>query len=187
MRAGTGLPFEGLSARARSRVLLLLAALVLALGGVLAALDARLRTPAAPHGIVSFELAGSRASAARMLDSWGEPGRRSAARILVLDFAFLALYAPGLALLCTAATQRARRTGSRLAAPGAFVAWGQLAAGLLDALENLALLRVLATSAAAPWPALAAACAWPKFALVAAGGALVLWQACTALASRLRR
>jgi hypothetical protein len=170
MRAEIPPPFAGLTSRARRRALLALAALALALVLALSALDARLRTPASPHGIVSFELAGDRAAAARMLEAWGDDGRRAAAHSLRLDFLFLAAYAPGLALLCGAAAERARRRGSRLAAPAALVAWAQLAAGGLDALENLALLRVLGDAAASgAWPALAAACAWPKFALVAAG------------------
>jgi len=157
------------SARARRGGLLALAPLAFAMMFVLSSLDANLRTPASPHGIVSFEFAGDRASADRMLEAWGSQGRRAAARSLRLDFVFLAAYAPGLALLCAAVADRARAVRSGWAAPGALLAWGQLAAGGLDALENLALLRVLGGSSDDAWPALAAACAWPKFALVAAG------------------
>jgi hypothetical protein len=171
-------PFEFLSAPARRRALLALAAVALATLCVLAGFDADLRGAASPAGMVSFEFAGSRARAERILTEWGEPGRRAAASSLRLDFVFLAAYAPGLALLCAAAAARARAAGSRLAAPGAWLAWAALAAGALDALENLALLRVLADSVAAPWPALAAACAGPKFALVAAG---LLYAAATPL------
>ena len=114
-----------------------------------------------------------------MLEAWGSQGRRTADRSLRLDFLFLAAYAPGLALLCAAASDRARAARSRLAPAGAVLAWGQLAAGALDAIENLALLRVLGGSSAGVWPALAAACAWPKFALVAAGiGYLVSYAFC---------
>jgi hypothetical protein len=136
---------------------------------VLFSLDASLRTPLSPHGIVSFELAGEPDTAARMLEAWGTQGRANAALSLRLDFLFLASYAPGLALLCAALSDRARAAGSRLAATGAALAWGQLAAGGFDAIENLALLRVLGSSPPGGWPALAAAFAWPKFALVAAG------------------
>jgi len=162
-------PFVRLPARARRGGLLALAPLAFAMMFVLSSLDAKLRTPASPNGIVSFELAGDRASAGRMLEAWGGQGRRAAARSLRLDFVFLAAYAPGLGLLCAAASDRAHAARSRWAAPGALLAWGQLAAGGLDAIENLALLRVLGGSPNETWPALAAACAWPKFALVAAG------------------
>jgi hypothetical protein len=161
-------PFVRLSPRARRAALLVLAPLALAMMFVLAKLDAELRTPASPAGIVSFELAGERAGAGRILEAWGEQGRRAAARSLRLDFLFLASYAPGLALLCAAAAERAFAR-PRLAALGIWLAWGQLAAGGLDALENFALLQVLVGSEGEGWPALAAACAWPKFALVGAG------------------
>jgi len=169
MRAPLPHPFVRLSARARRGALLALAPLAFGMMFVLSSLDASLRTPASPNGIVSFEFAGDRASAGRMLEAWGSQGRRAAGRSLRLDFVFLAAYAPGLALLCAAVADRARAARSRLAAPGAVLAWGQLAAGGLDALENLALLRVLGGSSQDGWPALAAACAWPKFALVIAG------------------
>jgi len=169
MRAPLPHPFVRLSARARRAGLLVLAPVAFLMMFVLSSLDASLRTPASRYGIVSFEFAGDRESAGRMLEAWGSPGRRAAARSLRLDFVYLAAYAPGLALLCAAAADRARAAGSRLATPGAALAWGQLAAGGLDAVENLALLRVLGGSPEDAWPALAAACAWPKFALVAAG------------------
>ena len=169
MRAPLPHPFLRVSARARRAGILVLAALSLAMMLVLSSLDAGLRTPLSPHGIVSFELAGDRETAARILEAWGSEGRTRAALSLRLDFLFLAAYAPGLALLCAAAADRERATRSRLAAAGAVLAWGQLAAGGFDAIENLALLRVLGASTPGAWPALAAACAWPKFALVVAG------------------
>jgi hypothetical protein len=75
------------------------------------------------------------------------------------------------------ARRRPTRLAPRLplALPGAVLAWGQLAAGGLDAIENLALMRarrVLRRRLAG----LAAACAWPKFGLVAGIGYLT-WYA----------
>ena len=183
MRATLPHPFLRCSPRARRAALFVLAPLALAMLLILGRLDAGLRTPASPRGIVSFELAGDRARANPMLEAWGSPGRRAAARSLRLDFVFLAAYAPGLALLCAAAADRATSRRSRLASSGAVLAWGQLAAGGLDALENLALLRVLGGTSGDAWPILAAACAWPKFALVGAG---LAYLACAALLLRKR-
>jgi hypothetical protein len=162
-------PFAGFPARARRGSLLVFAALSLAMLLVLASLAASLRTPDAPNGNVSFELAGDRETAERILAGWGDAGRARAARSLRLDFWFLASYAPALALLCAGAADRERALGSRLAGAGVVLSWGQLAAGGLDASENLALLRVLDTPTPGAWPALAAACAWLKFFLVSAG------------------
>jgi hypothetical protein len=169
LRAAFPHPFVRHSPRARRRALWALATLAGLCMLALAALDAELRTPEAPRGIVSFELAGTAARAQRILESWGAEGRARAVRSFALDFVFLAAYAPGLALLCAAASDRQRALGSPLADAGALLAWGQLAAGGFDALENLALLRTLGAGAPAGWPAFAAACAWAKFALVAAG------------------
>jgi hypothetical protein len=169
LRAPLSHPFVRLPARVRRSALIVLTAVCFAMMFVLVSLDASLRTPLSPHGIVSFELVGEPTAAARILDAWGSDGRASAALSLRFDFLYLASYAPGLALLCAAASDHQRAARSRLAAVGAALAWGQLAAGIFDAIENLALLRVLATTPPGGWPALAAAFAWLKFALVAAG------------------
>jgi hypothetical protein len=50
----------------------------------------------------------------------------------------------------------------------------QGAAGLLDAIENVALLRMLHGGVAQPWPRIARLCAIPKFAIVALGMLYVL-------------
>ncbi len=184
MRAPLSHPFVRLSPRVRRGALLALAPLAVAMMLLLARLDAELRTPASPSGIVSFEFAGDQASAGRMLEAWGSRGRRAAARSLRLDFVFLAAYAPGLALLCAAAADRAHSMRSRLAVPGAWLAWGQLAAGGLDAVENLALLRVLGGASGDVWPAVAAACAWLKFTLVGAGLAYLAGSAALLLRRR---
>ncbi len=168
MRAPLPHPFERFSARARRGALLAFVGISIAMMLVLSSLDARLRTPASPHGILSFEFAGDDERAMRMLEAWGSEGRARAALSLKLDFIFLAAYAPALALLCAGVADRRRSLGAGLANGGAALAWAQLAAGGLDAIENLALLRVLG-----PTPtggsAGAAACASAKFALVAAG------------------
>ena len=174
-------PFVRLSARSRRGALLALAALVLASGVALRRLDASLRTPASPAGIVSFEFAASRERADQMLEAWGETGRRIARQSLWLDFLFLASYAPGLALLCAATADRARGEHATRAALGDPLAWGQLAAGGLDALENLALLRVVGGAPGEAWPALAAAFAGLKFALVGAGFAYLIWATAASL------
>jgi hypothetical protein len=183
MRAALTHPFVRLSRRARRGALLVLGAVTLASGFVLVRLDAGLRTAASPRGVVSFEFAGTRARADRMLEAWGEDGRRRATASTRLDFLFLAAYAPGLAMLCAAAADRARAAGERGAGLGAGLAWGQLVAGGLDAIENLALLRVLGGDPGAAWPALAAACAGPKFGLIGTGLAYLVWVTARALGS----
>ena len=167
---------------------------LLAMAGVLmvalTAINAPLATAAAPRGMVSFELAGSVAEVRRILASWDETARISAAFSLGLDYVFLALYPTTIALACLRAARPFAAGGSRLAALAplaVWLAWGQWLAGLLDAIENAALYRVLLGPVTEPWPAVARACALPKFALVLAGLFYAAAGAAVALAARAGR
>lgn len=126
-------------------------------------------TRAGGCGIIPFELAGSEERAAQIMDRWGRAGRGAARRSLVLDYPFLASYSCLLALTCgVAADALGRRGHTWLAAAGGPIAWGQLAAGGCDAVENAALLAVLA-GGRRRLPGLARAFAVNKFFLLALG------------------
>jgi hypothetical protein len=112
-------------------------------------------------GIVPFELAEDGREARRILAMWGPSGRKAARTSLLVDYVFLVLYSALLALACLYLGGHAddRHVGW-LATAGVLVAWAALAAGLLDAVENTALLRVLhagqpanATVSVAHWAA----------------------------------
>ena len=155
--------------------------LVLLLGMV--ALDRSLKTPAATVGIISFELAGSKAAAAEILASWDETARIKAGISLGLDFFFLAAYAFTLAGASHKVAGYLPRHFRHLRALGGLAAGGAWLGGALDAVENLALIQLLTGNDKAWLPALAAWCAWPKFGLAAcaliyigAGGILVGMQ-----------
>jgi hypothetical protein len=167
-------PFSRLSHAGRRQAFTLLLLLVLALSTFLMVLGEPLRTPAAPQGIVSFELAGSGAAAAAILDSWS-PGVRELAMLnLGLDYLYLVAYPALLSLACFGVAGRLRERSAGLARIGIALSWAVLAAGVLDAIENAALIRIVASG---PSDALARA-AWlaavPKFALVLAGLAYAL-------------
>ena len=122
-------------------------------------------------GIIPFEVAGTREGAERIMRRWGPEGRAAARQSLILDYPFLVGYASLQAPTCAAAADAMRRRGWRArAAAGAAVSWGQLAAGGFDALENAALLGVLA-GRRRRLPAVARACATAKFALIGLGWA----------------
>jgi hypothetical protein len=162
-------PFVRLSPGARRRAFFAATALTLAVGAALSALGAPLATPAAPRGIVSFELAGSLAESDRILASWDERARVAAGFVQGLDYLFLVAYAAAIGLGCARAADALRPRAPRAAALGDALAWGQLAAGALDAVENAALVALLLGGRSELLAPLAAACAIPKFALVAAG------------------
>ena len=103
------------------------------------------------------------------------------------DYAFgafqdLLLCPLSLALACGLVAARVGGAATRL---GVLLAWSQLVAAPLDAVENVALLEVLLGAQGDAWPALARACALPKFAIVVAGlGYVVLGSAAGLLRGR---
>ena len=157
-------PFTWLSPRGQRRAFAILAPLTVAVRVALDAIGHPLVTEAAPLGIVSFEFAGDVATATRMLEGWGEAGRVRAGLSLGLDYLFLVLYASAIGLGCLLVARPA----------GPALAWGQIGAAWLDAVENFALIRLLLGADDAVWPTLAWGCAAVKFALVGAGLAYVL-------------
>ena len=88
-------PFSWINEQAKVRVFIVLLLFTLALTVVLSIQGRRLRTPAAPQGIISFELAGTRAAADGIVDSWSPPQRDvrgDALLSLGVDYLYLLLY-----------------------------------------------------------------------------------------------
>jgi len=131
-----------------------LAAANLAIGGAMLPAELRMRR-AAGRGIVALEFAGSERRAQALMRAWGRDGRRAAHRLQWLDFAYLATYAPFLRLAILAAGDRLARRGEPLAGLAQPLAQAQLAAGAFDAVENAALLGVLADAPGDGLPRLA--------------------------------
>ena len=104
-----------------------------------------------------------------MLDSWDNAAKIRAAFIQGLDFLFPLVYSTSVALGCllTAGVLASRRWP--LAGLGAPLAWGLWAAAALDYVEYIALVVLLFTPPASPWPQIAAVCAALKFALLFLG------------------
>ncbi|WP_322937861.1 hypothetical protein [Nocardioides bizhenqiangii] len=94
--------------------------------------------------IVPFELAGTDQRAREILAGWGDDGVDAARRSLYLDFPFLLGYAGLGALLAAASAEPVGDAGRAWLTP---IGWGAAAgavlAGVLDAVENLALLRTI--------------------------------------------
>jgi hypothetical protein len=167
-------PLENISSTARKPLFWTFLIGTLILFAVFRALDAPLRTSAAPNGIVSFELAGTPFQAQNIIDSWHEtvPNMVShaysfAAFGLGLDYLFMPLYATALALgiLLVAGRHRGRFSGL-----GIWLGWGAYAAALFDAVENYALARMLLMNQVwSPYPEIAAFSATVKFGLLLLG------------------
>jgi hypothetical protein len=185
-------PLEFVPGTSRKPIFFTLLFLTLILFGVFRVLDAPLRTPAAPNGIVSFELARTPARAQSMIDVWtgrtviytdgehsnavttppGEPFLYKAVPIihaafgLGLDYLFMPLYAFALAFGTLLA---ASRHAGWLKSLGAVAGYGAFAAAVFDAMENYALLQVLLDRIQSPYPEIAFYCASAKFGLLIFG------------------
>jgi patatin-related protein len=165
------LPFEDWTLRNQLPVLLAFGLVALVLGVVVMAHSRKhLRRPDVKSGIVSLQMSGTRARAKQILNAWGPEGRNQARANLRLDYGFLVAYSIWLFLACGWAVGIWRGGWNVAAWIGFFVAWGQLIAGVLDALEDRALAWLLVNdSPDEAHPMLARTCATLKFSLVAAG------------------
>jgi len=179
-------PYQCIPAHHRLAVFLPFLALTLVLSIVLQAVDAPLKTTAAPKGIVSYELAGSVTEAQRILDSWDPTARLYAAFSLGLDYLYMPAYAIAIGLACAWAAELWSRRRGWLALVGVGLAWGLMVAALCDAIENVALVTLLLSGVREPWPAVAFGCAAVKFALIGAGLVYALIGGVAWLHSRLR-
>ncbi len=129
-----------------------------------------LKLPDAAGGIISLELAGSASRASEVLDAWQQAGLTGLATAnVILDFSFLISYSALLTVLAV----RAGRDLGRAERLGWGVGWGMWAAGGLDAVENVALLLMLAGSVTDLIAGTAKVLAVSKFALIGLGLAWV--------------
>lgn len=162
-------PFEWLSPSIQKRAFIPLVVFTLVVMASLQVLGGPLQTEAAPAGIVSFEFAGELSTAQSMVESWGQKSQVYAGLNLGLDYLFLVAYASAIGLGCVLISRRLSERVEFMGTLGIVLAWGQLAAALLDSIENYALIRVLLGSEQGLWPVVAQWCAVPKFLIVAAG------------------
>ena len=128
-----------------------------------------LKTDASPAGIVSFELAGNSAKTEGILEAWDSSARVYAGLNLGLDFLFIDAYVGAIGLGCALVGAVLERRSRLLGAAGTYLAWAVVLAGVLDCVENYALIRLLLGSRQAWLAAMAQWCAVPKFLIVLAG------------------
>ena len=126
---------------------------------VMVRLDSRMHAAGGP-GIIAFELAGPADEADAIMGRWGVDGRRAARQSMRLDFGYMTSYGILLGLLVD---RRRRRRGHPLWVPA--LVSGAVAA---DAVEGVALLRVLDRRDIAANARRARVAATFKFAVIAA-------------------
>jgi hypothetical protein len=125
-----------------------------------------LQTEPAPDGIVSFQTAGTLEKAQAILLSWDNNARQVAAFGLGFDYLFMPVYAITLSLACLATADTLKQVGRRYSSLSVWLARAAFLAAGLDAIENLALVIMLLTQPANPWPLVSMVCANLKFVLL---------------------
>ena len=119
-------------------------------------------------GVIEFEVARTAEKASEYYALLGDDGRQEARKQLYLDFPYLVLYGLFYAAACLVVAARAEERGMpRLARWGWPFALAGLIAAACDAVENVALLRVLDGHTDQPWPGIAFTFASAKFLLIA--------------------
>lgn len=118
--------------------------------------------------ILDVEFMRTSAMAAEQVARLGPLGVDAARTSVYLDFPFLVIYAVALSAACVVVAARAAERGrAALAVVGRRVAWLAPVAAACDAIENVAILQVLAGRVDQPWPAIAFGFAAVKFVLLA--------------------
>jgi hypothetical protein len=161
-------PWERLAEGTRYRTFVRAAIAAVILTILLGRIGAPLKTPAAPDGILSYELAGTYERSAAILASWDEPVRESARLSLAVDYFYIVAYALAISLGCAIVAGRLRGRRRDLSTVAVVLSWAILVAGLLDAVENAALLRELASGPGATMARIAMVASITKFTFVAA-------------------
>lgn len=147
-------------------------------------IDVPLQGDSSPHGVVSFELAGTPHQALRILLEWKSRDALGYGRLsLIVDFIYLLIYALFFSSL-------ALWVGARLGDGKWSVraAWAATIAAAFDLLENGVLLYELNRfTSPSPYPQVAASFALTKFALLVASAAYGLGGGIGVFARRQRR
>jgi hypothetical protein len=166
-------PFEKIPVPYRKRVYWTMFAFTLFLSITISLLGADLKgyidnngQPVTPYGIASFELIRNAEEADRILHFWGTAGKLSAAFNIGFDYLFIFAYANTIALGCVwlAGALRERKF-KFLALAGILFAWLQWLAGVLDCIENAAMMKILFHGPTDLLAQISRWCAIPKFTL----------------------
>lgn len=126
-------------------------------------------TPEAPGGIISFELAKSLEQSQAMLASWDTNAKINAGLSLGIDFLFLFVYGIFFALACFSVAKKYVDRITWLYKLGVYLAFSQLVAAIFDAIETIALIKLLLGSNNSLFPLIAYYFASIKFAIIAIG------------------
>lgn len=148
--------------------LALLVVLFLLVGQKAAPSDVKLKADAGyKRPMFAFEM--NSGEAAQMFESWNDDTKEKMRTALVWDYLFIFIYPATFATACFIAARFLDGKGIIPFKYGLIVIFLQLAAALLDALENFSLLKILNDATNKILPQIAKLCAVMKFSFIAVG------------------
>ena len=168
-------PFDFIQQSKWTKIFFLLLGLSFLIIAVMQLTGALLITDAAPYGIISFELAGSVTKIEKILASWDTDTMVRAAFALGFDFLFIPVYVSTIVLLCGIIANALQKNKRPISSLGSFLAWGVIFAGLMDIVENVALVKIIFGTVASPWPEIALWSAILKFSLIIFGLVFIIY------------
>ena len=130
--------------------------------------NSQLTNEVASYGIISFELAESVDRSIEIMNSWDPRARIFAGLSLGFDYLFLLIYTLFISLMVHKLNERLW-AGKPFHYLGIIILWGMFFAAIFDALENLALIKLLTGSHEQLWSSVAFYFAFIKFFLVIIG------------------
>lgn len=165
-------PFEVISFKTASIVLVLLVGITVLIFWLLNKIGQPLNIPKAPQGILCLEFAFTAQRANQIVEAWRQANTLDRAiKLQWLDFLLMAAYSTAFSLACVWCTKLLPGFDSRWLGTGIVLAWGQWVAAVFDAIENLCLFPFLYGTAkdGVPLALVAAVSAGLKFGLIGLG------------------
>ncbi len=159
-------PFAWISPQRRSRFLLISFTVTVLFSVAMSVISMPLSTAAAPYGMVSLEFARNALAAEAILQSWSPDLIPRAILVTALDFLFILAYITAFGLACSWVADRLQPYSRFWSNLGLVSRSGIIAAGVLDAVENVALLQVLFGNVSPFWIRISFLSASIKFVLI---------------------
>ena len=131
--------------------------------------DAHLNNETTPSGIVSFEFAKDIDTANRIINSWDENAKLNAGLSLGIDYLFLVAYSLFFSISVLLISNNVHNKFTLMRYIGMTFAFLLLIAGLCDAIENYALIKLLLGSENTIYPPIAYYFASIKFIIIGLG------------------
>ncbi len=134
---------------------------------VLRHFDIPLHTSVAPKGIISFEFAKNIDASNQIMNSWGNQAKINAGLSLGIDYLFLLAYSIFFSAICFFIAIKNENRSPLIYKIGMVLSYLLLLAGVFDAIENFALIKLLLGSQAEIYPIIAFYFASGKFTILA--------------------